>query len=312
MKNNSFKRTRFLYFGIVLASVVSLGLFMQSCNKEDIWDEIPNEKTNFPVYAEEYGKSVAREIHNMVENLNRMGIDYSNADKSVDFQEQFYKDLYKVNPIMANNRDMINSLLQIDPVVFAEKIRNLTDIQIEFIQRIIKECEKSVSYQDLSNRLMSVNQDIYSHVPEIEQERLFNITAVLYYGINEVQNLEKQGQMMPTPHNNTQLRLKSGSESGGSGGWCRKFLATVWTIAIGEPTPVGEIVAAIATVVVAGVYLYEITVCGSSSTSSSLSNTECAERYYNCVQNGELPSWKCYDCFVYCQGQHVWDCPRPY
>ena len=102
------------------------------------------------------------------------------------------------------------------------------------------------------------------------------------------------------------LRIKTRSESGDSfGDSCRSFLATVWVIAVGEPTPAGEIVASVATVIVGGILLYEVVVCAAQT-------IDCAAKYAECVDNGSLPSWKCYDCFVYCQGQNVWDCPRPY
>ena len=109
-----------------------------------------------------------------------------------------------------------------------------------------------------------IRQKIYSDVPEIQQERLFTITAVLYYGIKEIQNLEEQGLMPRTPQSNIQyLRLKSGNnESGGSfGDSCRKFLAATWAIAIGEFTPAGEIVASVVIVIIGGILLYEVVVC---------------------------------------------------
>ena len=206
--------------------MISVGIMVQSCNDGD---EASNENANFPEYAEKYGKVISKEFYNTVERLNKMGVDYSKANKSDAFKTQFYNDLEKIHP------NIVNNMQQLDPVVFEEKIRILTDVQIKFIQRIIQDCRKSTSYQDLSDRLMSINKDIYAYVPEIEQERLFNVTAVLYYGMKEIQNLEKQGQMLRTPHNDLQgIRLKSGGESGGFGSFCSSFLATVWVIAIGD------------------------------------------------------------------------------
>jgi hypothetical protein len=303
---------RIFSLGVALAGIVSIGVIMQSCNSEDLLAETLDEKPEFPSYADNYGKAVAKELRNTVENLNKMGVDYSNADNSAAFKEQFYENLYKVNPVMANSKDVVNNMPQVNPIIRAEKIRNLTAIQLEFIQRITKECNDSKSYQELSQRLIKISEDIYSEVPKVQQERLFNVTAVLYYGVNEIQSLEKQGQMLSTPQNSMQrVRLKSGGESGGNtSGSCRNFLATVWAIAICEPTPAGEIVAAVATIIVGGILLYEVTVCNSSSYSSS--NIDCSQKYSDCIFAGLLASWKCYDCFAYCQGQNVWDCPRPY
>jgi hypothetical protein len=136
---------------------------------------------------------------------------------------------------------------------------------------------------------------------------------------NEIQHLEKQGQMLRTPRSDIQrIRLKSGNESGSNSGSCYKFLATVWVVAVGEPTPVGEIVAAIATVVVGGILLYEVIVCNSANSSSELSSAECLERYNSCMDtplgnsnSGGYGYTMCGRCLSYCYVQHVWDCPRP-
>jgi hypothetical protein len=37
--------------------------------------------------------------------------------------------LYKINPIMSKNRDVISNLPQINSTVFAERVRNLSNIQ---------------------------------------------------------------------------------------------------------------------------------------------------------------------------------------
>ena len=111
----------------------------------------------------------------------------------------------------------------------------MTDIQLEFIHKIIGECEKSRSSQDLLARLVALNKEIHAQVPEIEQERLLNVIAVLYYGGQKIVYLEHQGLMLRTPYNNIKLsKVKTrGPEDGGNiGEWCRKITATVWTIAM--------------------------------------------------------------------------------
>lgn len=50
---------------------------------------------------------------------------------------------------------------------------------------------------------------------------------------------------------------------------CAKFLASRWTIAVGEPTPLGEIVMSVATIVVAGVLLYEVITCKTATDNSA-------------------------------------------
>jgi hypothetical protein len=289
--------------------IFSISVLLQGCSMDDdVLNPSRVDKANFPSVSEEYGKAVAGKLREMVTSLNELGVDYSDADNSPEFKQRFYEDLNKaISPDVLRSVNSITQT-QMSPDAFANKISNLTEIQIEFVERIIKECGESTSYEDLSKRLIVINKDISAAVPEIQQERLFNVTAVLYYGVNEIRNLEKQGQMIPTPYNAVRpMRLKSGDESGG--GWgpsCRKFLAAVWTIAVGEPTPAGEIVASVITVFVVGVLMYEVITCTPENT------TDCTAKVIECYESNLLPDWQCTDCLRYCQGQGVWDCPRSY
>lgn len=91
--------------------------------------------------------------------------------------------------------------------------------------------------------------------------------------------MESEGMMLKTPYNYHELsfkRIKTRSEyeTDTTPDGCRTFLATVWTIAIGEPTPTGEIVASVATVVVAEILLYEVVTCKKNS----LNKDECIEK----------------------------------
>ena len=114
---------------------------------------------------------------------------------------------------------------------FMERYNSLTDIQLEFIHKIIGECEKSRSSQDLLARLVALNKEIHAQVPEIEQERLLNVIAVLYYGGQKIVYLEHQGLMLRTPYNNIKLsKVKTrGPEDGGNiGEWCRSLDDCYW------------------------------------------------------------------------------------
>lgn len=288
--------------------IFSIIVFLQGCSMDDnMLNPLQDDKANFPAQSQELGKAVAKELRGIVTSLNEMGVDYSDADSSPEFKQRFYGNLNQtLSPSLLRSTNTI-SQTQMSPEVFIEKVKNLTELQIKFIERIIDECKKSTSYDDFTKRLIAINKDISSSVPEIQQERLFNITAVLYYGMNEIQNLEKQGQMLSTPYNSVQpIRLKSGNESGG--GWgasCRSFLATVWTIAVGEPTPYGEVVAAVVTVVVGGILLYEVVTCAKKT-------VDCTEKVVDCYKNSSIPDDMCTECLRYCQGQGEWDCPRPH
>ena len=88
---------------------------------------------------------------------------------------------------------------------------------------------------------------------------------------------------------------------------------SVWTIAVGEPTLYGEIVASIVTVVLAAAsILYYVTVCP-AEVNCQAKYEECEQYYpeYAAQHSGGYGYSMCARCFEYCQFQNVWDCPRP-
>lgn len=130
--------------------------------------------------------------------------------------------------------------------------------------------------------------------------------------------MEAKGLTLNTPYSysNFQLsRIKSRTELGTltvpEG--CRSFLATIWTIAVGEPTPAGEIVAAIATIYLAGVMMYEVVTCRKNSY-----DPYCLKKYEEC--HDKNPDWAkehsggygytmCQLCFEQCNREGYWICP---
>ena len=202
----------------------------------------------------------------------------------------------------------------------------LTVIQIKYINKIIKECERSISNSDLLERLIDLKSDICLHVPKYERERLFYVISVLYYGIQMVMELDSDGLMLNTPYSHNKLqfsRIKTRAESVTGitvPEECRSFLVTVWTIAIGEPTPAGDIVASIATFYVGGLLMYEVIACSISSSEVNNNRDYCINKYIECINNN--PDWAkdnsggygytmCRRCQEFCDLQGYWSCPRP-
>ena len=316
---------------ILLVSLLTI--LTQGCSQDDFVNEMfisqdsrKHVELELPKEIEDYGKAVATEIRTTVTNMVEKGIDYSNIPDSVNFRKRFYSDWYAANPKTNQIRSAkTNFPLQMNASEFAEKCQMLTSIQIDFINKIIKECELSTSNKDLLDRLVILKDDICLHVPQIEQDRLLYIISVLYYGMQTFSELEAEGLILKTPYNYNELQLsqaKTRSEGGSSivPSGCRKFLATVWTIAVGEPTPAGEIVASVVTVCVAGVWLYEVITCKDDSYSDVEFLVDCSAKYADCLKNnrewsknnsGGWGSTMCYQCYRYCEAQNVWDCPRP-
>ena len=253
---------------------------------------------NFPAHIKKFGETFAKELNQIVHNLNELNVDYSNADKSVAFRERFYEDLNKAAKPMLKSGTLVTQL-QIPPDEFAEKAKNLTEIQIEFIQRIIKECDESKSYEDLKKRLINVNKDIYSEVPVIEQERLFYTTAVLFFGAKEIQNLENQGQMLLTPRNSMKtIRLKSTNEISGAAlsSYCLPFAIPI-IIYLGA-----EALIYAGTIVLTAYYLYESISCVAEMTKEAFCDSKrdaCIAKKWKYV-NGSWVPMECSVCYGYC------------
>ena len=293
---------------------------MQGCSNDDFLKPSLEDKLNFPLHIEKFGKAVANEIHQTVINLNERGVDYSNAKNTPEFKKQFYQDWAQASPGMIKTKVSQNQMFG-NSLLFIEGYRNLTHIQIEFIRRILKECDETTSYEDFGNRLANINKDIFKQVPEIGQERLLYITSALYYGIGEIQNLEKQGQMLITPQTKFRMRrVKTRSESGGDGFWgtCRSIYSAVAPYVFGTLTEMGEIVVSVSEVMVGGVALIMSVLCVSDTDQF---RAECAEKYRDCMDkkgpwskehSGGWGYTMCARCLEFCRAQHgVWDCPRP-
>ena len=315
----------------LLFYALSIVLITQSCSQSDdffdersTWEEEKGQQEiSFPESVEAYGKAVAKELRTTVLRLNEMNVDYSKADGSKEFREKFYKDWYDANPTIAKSRASGMSFSgMMDPTEFAEGYRQLTEVQLDFVQQIINECEKSTSYLDLKDRLITMKKKICAQVAEIEQERLLNVISVLYYAIQEISYLEEQGLMLRTPYNDiliSRVKTRNVENDGSIIAGCTKFLTSVWGIAVGEPTPYGEVVASVVTVIVgvgmAAVMMYEVVTCKQDKMTLF-----CEDMYELCTKHDKKNNapnsggWgrtMCYECYHYCLAQGVWDCPRP-
>lgn len=271
-----------LFFYFICIAVIFVG-----CSKSDISFINDAEEINFPSQSEIYGKAVAKEFSELVNHLNEMGVNYSDADNSPEFRHRLYNDLNQV--VSRHPLKNMNSVkqAQLPPEIFLEGFNSLTEIQKIIIERIINECNESVSYEDLYRRLIGINKDITSSVPKIQQERLFNVTATLFYGAKEIQYIENQGQMIPTPYNViSPMRLKSGSEPGdGSGGFwgqCQQISAYVWTLAVGAITSTGEVVKSVTWN--PAISLFLVVLCFQGDTNPD--REYCLRQYESCIGAG--------------------------
>lgn len=72
-------------------------LLLCQCSRTE-FDDLSTEKqkANFPEVAKQFGLAVAKELNETVRNLHKKGTDYSNANETVEFKENFYNDFLKL------------------------------------------------------------------------------------------------------------------------------------------------------------------------------------------------------------------------
>jgi len=294
--------------------------FIQGCSKFNDDLAIPEENVseiNLPKESEEYGKAVAKEIRLMVDNLNEKGYNFASIKTKKDVA-QFYQEAYGASslPKLKSNSP---TPLNINPIDIQKSNEQLTDNQRRVINQIIKIHGERKSDQDFKKSLIDLNGDIYETVPKIEQERLFNITSILYYTISEIQHMEKNGKLIRHHSNNlTQKnipRLKSFSEDddGGSGS-CRQE-QSAFAIAIGYINSVGEKVTSVTQAAAGALGAFIITWC----MQRELTYQEiCGDIYERCATTGSsywtsiMPGTsmtRCGQCLTQCvSSQGNWPC----
>lgn len=314
-----------------LIYVFSTGVCLWGCTLNEEWteftspkDEVQDMKIELPKSSDDFGQAVADEIEVTVKKLVEMNVDYSDANGSKEFHDRFYNDFCQANPNLAKKRLRGETTLPtISPEQFAEGYASLAETQIKFVHKIIEECDRSTSDHDLLVRLISLRDEIYAEVPQIEQERLLNVISVLFYSIQELNHLAAQGMTLKTTNNTSSFpRLRNSSEgSGETGGWfddwfgegdgdhkedgegsdssinippgCRTFLSAIWIVATVEPTPAGEVIAFIGTVtLVTGAIMYQYMACPAESTGSETTDKAdieqyCQKKYEDCINNNK-------------------------
>ena len=135
-------------FNIVL--LISATVLFSHCGKYDTEMENPyaqKEEMILPENSKLLGVSLAKELNETVRNMHKAGIDYSKAKDSKEFKERFYEDFLAANPNVMKTRADI-SIYKISSEEFSKRLKTLTNIQIEFIERIISDSKISISDED--------------------------------------------------------------------------------------------------------------------------------------------------------------------
>lgn len=303
-----------LIFGIII--------IMQGCSKTKYQSpQLETEaNTGFTKENKIYGKAIAAQIRNIVTNLHNDGYDYSILKNKSNAKEQFYKDVLAVSPeINTANSPKVTSI-DINPAILEQRMNELTSVQLAFIEKINLKFKNSKSNAQFINELLIVNREIQENVPEIQKERLLNFTAMLYYGLNELMLLEKEGQFVNGGITNKIQgpRLKASvedSDGGGSGGSCRELVNQVEAFIYATAASTGEVVTQVTTktVTVSGslVMMFVGILCLKGDNSSATYHQRMCDNYRDrCVdQNLNKPypqRMECNNCWTRCRNGEPW------
>ena len=283
---------------VILLCLITQVLFTQCSNDSPNSNRFStDESITFSEESDDIGRGFAQQIRSIVTTMD---------------EEEFYRctsqqqieELALESGVYKLNKSMYNSSFTIDGVL--RRIESLTFGQREMLNKILQCKQKSKSKDEFLQSLLDLKGETMRSLSEIEQKRILNVLSILYYGCKVLDELMNEGYFSRS--NNSVYfpikRTKSGVEGETPGdiqSWCASSISVVWLAAVAEPTPFGELVATGATVVWAGVLLYEFIVkC--TEHSSKLTRDECIDLYSDhCV------SGPCDVCLQYCITQGVKD-----
>ena len=258
---------------------------------------------NLPEDIKRVGQGVANELRKTIMTMHKNNVSFSNSNSSEEFCEYFYKEYAKYSYTLCSlGKDyafvMDNMMTNAE---FLDSYFNMTSLQKDYINKIGNILSKKNSYNEMLNALSELCIEVNNEIPDLQRLRVLKVISVLYYGLAVIAEMESTGMFPLTSRSihNDIIKL-SNTESGIASGTCRSFLAAVWTIAVGEITPVGEIVASVITVVCAGILMYQVVVCKAND----YANWQyCQERFQGCVSS--IPDG-CGVCLQYCLQNGAW------
>ncbi|EEI90516.1 hypothetical protein HMPREF0765_3832 [Sphingobacterium spiritivorum ATCC 33300] len=270
-----------------------------------------------PEESEMYGRAVAEEIRIIVTNLNKKGYNFSEIENKKEVEE-FYKEVYSAssNPGLESTEP---TPLNIDPVAIQSTQQELTVTQSKVISQIMDAYEELKSGHEFKQRLISISNNVYKTVPKIEQERVFNIISVVYYGMAEIQLLEDKGEIVRRNQNNLSNNNIQGVQSFSDDGYtdslrnCRRQ-RSAFGVVIGYVNSFGEQAVKVTRVAGATLGAYLILWCKVDEQADLIGH--CAEVYSRCI-NSRNPEWlkentygksKCETCRNDCVRQGGWPC----
>lgn len=164
---------------------------------------------------------------------------------------------------------------------------SFTPNQWKLVAKLAKSFSESTSHAEMSERHREIALDVSKVLPGEEQEKIYNILAVAFFGIQEIQALY-ESQAGSTA---SELPLGVSGLNSRTGYLTAQEFAQIWLIAVSEPTPFGEIAAFMITV---GYAVWFV-----------MSRDDCIEEFVDCVPSSYN---YCGTCLQYCIVQGTWNC----
>lgn len=299
----------------VLLGMIVILLSQCSENDEMVFD---NEiSSGFSKQADEYGKLVASHIREIVrEAYNSEEIEFITSREQINQLVRTVGEKLPIHELSRSSKLPFDHMTKEQIVEMAQKVKSLSNEQLEVIEMISNAKRESNSAGEFSQKLLDIKEYIKENVLEIEQERLLMVVSALYFSLKEVEALVSEGYLPGEYSRSSQVNMmtrsgEAGDVTGPTPGniatWCKEGLSTVWLVAVAEPSPVGELIATGATLIVGGYLLYQYMV--HCYVSPGYTVEECLELYIKCMNlPGEYEGGRCYDCYRYCEAQKVWNC----
>ncbi|WP_242203030.1 hypothetical protein [Aestuariivivens insulae] len=278
----------------------------------------------------QWGNLFAKTITNAVYQLEAKKTTNSN-----DVFNSIAKDInnfYKIpsrKDLKLTNKKNSEYTNEIITAILVNNARSLTSAQKKILIRIDNAKKKSESFSEFVKKLTQINEDIYINIPKKEQKKLFFVTSTLFFGFKAINDYHFKKVSISSIISKTYSPLFSvfgintayaqednNDDDDDWWGECDGQLLSVWTIALAEPTPIGEVVATLATIYIGGVLVAElITECFQSDEISTplIDINTCIDAYVTCTE--VTPYDDCSTCLSFCGTQGYWPsdiCPLRY
>lgn len=215
-------------------SLVAVSSFFYKCTQVE-YLETPRVEPVFSEQAQEWGNLFAESLTATAKQIRKQEIKLSDRSAVIAVSQNTTWNTFEQKGLVTSDQRISFANARTtrevaEPVSLAQVLESdkLTVAQRDVLELIEDARAESDSYIEFSNRLATINNDIFVNVPEEEQAFLYSVTSMLYFGLEAMNELVKQAILPGNPErgNITLAHLELGiqsamasEESGGSSWW---------------------------------------------------------------------------------------------